>query len=215
MGGSLKISPRLYQEAVTHSSTGEELHNERLEFLGDAVLDMIVSEWLYLHEDSLTEGRMSRIRAAVVRERSLAVVAAKLGLGEQVRLGKGEEKSGARRRPSLLADTLEAVIAAMYLTVGLGETRDFVLDQFSDLLQQACQGTFARDYKSELQERLQANGVGSADYTVTREAGPPHNKTFWVKLSTNGKHLAVGRGKTKKQAEQEAARKALENRLSD
>ncbi|MDD4657761.1 MAG: ribonuclease III [Eubacteriales bacterium] len=216
MDGQLKrISPQLYKEAVTHSSTGEELHNERLEFLGDAVLDMIISEWLYLHKDSLSEGRMSQIRAAVVREESLALAAEGLDLGSKVRISKGEEKSGGRQRPSLLADTLEAVIAAMYLTAGLEETRNFVLSLFAEPLQRACADNFVCDYKSEFQEKMQAAGVESIDYSVTRDAGPDHNKTFWVELTVDGKVLASGSGKTKKQAEQEAARKALCNRLSD
>lgn len=216
MDGQLKkISPQIYKEAITHSSTGEELHNERLEFLGDAVLDMIISEWLYLRKESLSEGRMSQIRAAVVREESLAAAAGKLDLGSKVRMGKGEEKSGGRQRPSLLADTLEAVIAALFLTTGLEETRSFVLSLFAEPLQQACAANFVCDYKSEFQEKMQAAGVESIEYSVTRDAGPDHNKTFWVELTVDGKVLASGSGKTKKQAEQEAARKALCNRLSD
>lgn len=216
MDGQLKkISPQIYKEAITHSSTGEELHNERLEFLGDAVLDMIISEWLYLRKESLSEGRMSQIRAAVVREESLAAAAGKLDLGSKVRMGKGEEKSGGRQRPSLLADTLEAVIAALFLTTGLEETRSFVLSLFAEPLQQACAANFVCDYKSEFQEKMQAAGVESIEYSVTRDAGPDHNKTFWVELTVDGKVLASGSGKTKKQAEQEAARKALRNRLSD
>lgn len=216
MDGQLKkISPQIYKEAITHSSTGEELHNERLEFLGDAVLDMIISEWLYLRKESLSEGRMSQIRAAVVREESLAAAAGKLDLGSKVRMGKGEEKSGGRQRPSLLADTLEAVIAALFLTTGLEETRSFVLSLFAEPLQQACAANFVCDYKSEFQEKMQAAGVESIEYSVTRDAGPDHNKTFWVELTVDGKVLASGSGKTKKQAEQEAARKALRNRLYD
>ncbi|MDD3074244.1 MAG: ribonuclease III [Eubacteriales bacterium] len=214
-GQLMRISPQLYREAITHSSTGEEVHNERLEFLGDAVLDMIISQWLYLHKESLSEGRMSQIRAAVVREESLAAAAAKLDLGSKVRMSKGEEKSGGRQRPSMLADALEAVIAAMYLSVGLEETRNFVLNLLAEPLHRACDDNFVCDYKSEFQEKMQAAGVESIDYSVTRDFGPDHNKTFWVELTVDGNALASGCGKTKKQAEQEAARKALRNRLSD
>lgn len=208
------IDPDLYREALTHSSTGEEVHNERLEFLGDSVLSMIISQWLYTHPGVLSEGRMSQIRAALVREESLALMAEKLDLGDKALLGKGEDRSGGRRRPSLLADTLEAVIAAIYLSAGLEKTRSFVLDLFADHLDQACAGHLGRDYKTELQEILQGAGVEEVAYAVTREAGPPHDKTFWVELMVEGKALAGGKGKTKKQAEQEAARKALANRLS-
>lgn len=209
------IDPQLYREALTHSSLGEELHNQRLEFLGDAVLSMIISEWLFLCADSFSEGRMSQIRAALVREETLAIIAARLDLGGKVRLSKGEEKSGGRRRASLLADTLEAVLASMYLTLGWDQTRDFVLDLFGNLLSQACQGRHVQDYKSELQEIMQAQGIETLDYTVVKETGPPHARTFWIELAVDGKVLATGRGKTKKQGEQEAARQALANRHSD
>ncbi|MGI6364587.1 MAG: ribonuclease III [Bacillota bacterium] len=206
------IAPALLREATTHSSTGEEIHNQRLEFLGDAVLSLIISDWLYSHPEGFSEGRMSQIRAAVVREESLATIARRLELGSILHLGKGEEKSGGRNRTSLLADALEAVIAAHYLSAGLDQTRAVVLELFEDELAKACSDDFIIDYKSELQETLQASGLDSIEYTVTKDAGPDHNKTFWVELSVGGKVLASGSGKTKKQAEQDAARKAL-NRL--
>lgn len=210
-----KIQSQLYKEAITHSSTGEAAHNQRLEFLGDAVLSVIISEWLYSHEESLSEGRMSQIRAAVVREESLAAVARKLDLGSQVRMSKGEEKSGGRLRSSLLADTFEAVIAALYLTAGLEKTRGFVLPLFHDQLQRALAEEFICDYKSLLQEKMHALGADSIEYSVIRDSGPDHDKTFWVELAVDGKALASGVGKTKKQAEQAAARKALGNRQED
>lgn len=208
-----KIHPELLREATTHSSTGEEVHNQRLEFLGDSVLSLVISDWLYANDNAFTEGRMSQIRAAVVREESLAVVARKLDLGNLLRLGKGEEKTGGRTRASLLADALEAVIAAHYLSVGLEQTRALVLSLFEDQLITACSDSYISDYKSELQEKMQAQGQDSIEYTVTKDTGPDHNKTFWVELSVQGKVLATGSGKTKKQAEQEAARRALTNRL--
>ena len=210
-----KIPPQLYREAITHSSAGEDFHNERLEFLGDAVLAMIISQWLFSDAETFSEGRMSQIRAAVVREESLAAAAAKLDLGNKVYMGKGEEKSGGRQRPALLADTFEALVAAMYLSVGLEETRDFVLRQLEGALQKACDDNFISDYKSEFQEKMQAAGVDSIEYSVTKDKGPDHDKTFWVQVSVDGKVLATGSGKSKKQAEQQAARKALLNRLSD
>lgn len=210
-----KIRPQMYREAITHSSAGEDYHNERLEFLGDAVLGMIISHWLFSNTETFSEGRMSQIRAAVVREESLAAVAAKLDLGSKVYMGKGEEKSGGRQRPSLLADTLEALVAAVYLSAGLEATRDFVLSQFAGALQRACDDNYFSDYKTEFQEVMQAAGVESIEYSVTKDIGPDHNKTFWVELTVDGKVLATGSGKSKKQAEQQAARSALLNRLSD
>lgn len=208
-----KILPGLLNEAVTHSSTGEPIHNERLEFLGDSVLDLVISEWLYANQSSYTEGRMSQIRAAVVREESLATIARKLDLGSLLRLGKGEEKSGGRNRASLLADTLEAVIAALYISAGIEDTRAFILSLFEEHLIKASSESYISDYKSEFQERMQAEGIHSIEYTVIKDIGPDHNKTFWVQLSVEGRVLTSARGKTKKQAEQEAARKALANRL--
>lgn len=207
------IAPDLFREAITHSSTGEDVYNQRLEFLGDSVLDLVISDWLFAHQDNLSEGRMSQIRAALVREESLAAVARQLDLGSILRLGKGEEKTGGRTRESLLADALEAVIAAHYLSAGLEETQAMVLSLFKQKLDNICSDNFICDYKSELQEKMQALGWDPIEYTVTKDAGPDHNKTFWVELAVEGKVLASGSGKTKKQAEQEAARKALSNRL--
>jgi ribonuclease-3 len=207
------ISRELFKEAITHSSTGEETHNERLEFLGDAVLGLIISEWLYANSSGFSEGRMSQIRAAVVREESLAAAARKLGLGHHLKLGKGEEKTGGRRRDSLLSDALEAVLAAMFLSSGLDATRFFVVELFQEQLEEITADNFISDFKSEFQEKMQAKGVTSYEYRVTRDTGPDHNKTFWVELTVEDRVVAGGSGKTKKQAAQEAARKALANRL--
>lgn len=209
----LEIEPDLYWQALTHSSTGDKSHNERLEFLGDAVLSLVISDWLYRHPKEFSEGRMSQIRAAFVRETSLAAAAQKLDLGTKVKLGKGEEKTGGRKRPSLLADAMEAVIAALYLSAGLEKTRDFIHSVFRESMGQDFDDSFVRDYKSELQELMQAQGAEHIDYVVSRDAGPAHDKTFWVRLRVDGTTLAEGCGKTKKQAEQQAARNALDNRL--
>ena len=203
----------MLKEAITHSSTGEDVHNQRLEFLGDSVLSHIISDWLYAHPEGFSEGKMSQVRAAVVREESLAEIARQLDLGSYLHLGKGEEKTGGRNRGSLLADALEAVIAAHYLSTSWEQSRAVVLSLFEDSLHLACSEDFISDYKSELQEILQASGLDSVEYTVTKDTGPDHNKTFWVQLKAAGKVLASGSGKTKKQAEQDAARKALANRL--
>lgn len=203
------VSKYLFREAITHSSTGENIHNERLEFLGDSVLGLVISQWLYENPSSFTEGRMSQIRAAVVKEESLAEIARDLDLGYYLRLGKGEEKTGGRSRPSLLADALEAVIAAMYLNSGLETTRNFILTAFADRLKQAVEGKFISDYKSEFQEKMQAKGQTDYLYKIVKDTGPDHNKTFWVELKVADKVVATATGKTKKQAEQEAARRAL------
>ncbi len=203
------IKPPLLRQALTHPSTEEESNNQRLEFLGDAVLSLVITDWLYGHEEGFAEGKMSQIRAAVVKEETLAAVARKLGLGEIVRLGKGEEKTGGRTRASLLADALEAVIAAYYLSAGWEQTRAAVLALFVPYLQKVCSASFIGDYKSQVQEKFQAAGLNDIKYTVIKDCGPDHDKTFWVQLSVGGKALATGTGKTKKQAEQDAARKAL------
>lgn len=207
------ISPALLREAITHSSTGEDVHNQRLEFLGDSVLSHVISDWLYAQQGKYNEGRMSQVRAAVVREESLAKIARQLDLGGILRLGKGEEKTGGRQRDSLLADALEAVIAAHYLSTDWEHSRAVVLSLFEDSLHVACAENFISDYKSELQETMHAAGLDSIEYTVSKDSGPDHNKTFWVELTVAGKLIASGTGKTKKQAEQDAARKALANRL--
>lgn len=201
--------------ALTHSSFANESRKdgdgsyERLEFLGDSVLGMVTAELLYAREPALPEGQMTRLRADLVCENALHRVAVALGLGDFLRLGHGAELTGDRLRPSILADTVESLIAAIYLDGGMEEARrfitGFVLDQ--DLLSRSLPSS---DFKSSLQEYAQRNGVASILYEQIAESGPDHDKTFVFSVSVDGEAAGEGSGKTKKEAEQEAARHALE-----
>ena len=212
--------------ALTHSSATPEIRqerseamdglslaedNERLEFLGDAVLELLASEYLLATFPDWTEGQLSKSRARIVNAESLLTVARRLRLGEHLRLGRGEEKTGGREKPALLADALEAVIAAIYLDSGLAAARE-VLRRV--LFEQAIEERGARiadsDRKSALQELLQGRGQQPAEYRLVGESGPDHQKVFQVEVWGNGTQLARGEGSTKKEAEQRAAKIALE-----
>lgn len=201
--------------ALTHSSYAQESgnpsgSNERLEFLGDAFFDAIIGEELYRTYPDKEEGFLSRARAAIVCEKALAAEGTRLKVGEILRLGKGEEKNGGRKRESIIADAMEAVIGAVYLDGGFGETKRVVLEIFRDLLEDAKSGRFiVRDFKTALQEVLQQHGVTDIRYIPQGEEGPDHDKTFTVRLEVEGKKISEGKGKSKKQAEQHAAEAAL------
>lgn len=206
----------LLEAALTHSSYSREhgdhtQNNERLEFLGDAFFDAIIGEELFHLFPEKEEGVLSRIRATIVCEKSLAQAAVRLELGEFLRLGNGEEKTGGRQRESILADALEAVIGAVYLDGGYETVRSVVLKLFRQVIDDTRRGRFIiHDYKTHLQERLQAQGITQIRYELVEEKGPDHNKTFTVCLHVAGAPQAYGRGKSKKQAEQNAAQAALE-----
>lgn len=206
----------LLETALTHSSYSKEQgagsrYNERLEFLGDAFFDAIIGEELFRMFPEKEEGMLSRYRATIVCEKSLARAAGRLDVGSCLRLGHGEEKSGGRRRESILADCLEAIIGAIYLDGGFEEVKRVVLTQFREALDDTKQGKFIiYDYKTHLQEVLQARGITSIRYELIGEEGPDHNKTFTVALYAGDRPGAKGRGKSKKQAEQMAAKAALE-----
>jgi ribonuclease-3 len=207
--------PPLLLKALTHSSFANERRdsriedNERLEFLGDAVLQISVSDYLYRRFSDLPEGDLTRIRAVVVCEASLAEKAREVNLGEHMYLGRGEEASGGRTRRSLLADAFEAVVGAVYLDRGLTASKDLVLRLLGPALEAAGTGGQPSDYKTALQEKMQreANGLS---YQLLTEAGPDHAKVFTVGVCLAGRVLARGKGTSKKEAEQVAARKALE-----
>lgn len=206
------------ERALTHSSRRRETSetpgdedNEKLEFLGDAVLGALVSEYLVMSFPDWSEGQLSKSRAKLVNAHSLHAAARRLELGRYLQLGRGEEKTGGRDKPAVLADAYEAVVAAIYLDAGLDAARQFVQ---SSLLEEAM-GTGADhlgqpDHKSGLQELLQARGEPSAEYRVVRETGPEHRKTFLVEICVADRVLASGAGASKKEAEQAAARLALE-----
>jgi ribonuclease III len=208
-------NPDLLEEALCHRSYVNEQDvegmrdNERLEFLGDAVLNLIIGHILMERFPLLAEGELSRTRANLVNESRLAQIAANLSLGAHIRLGKGERQSLGRQKKSILADALEAVIAAVYLDGGFQAAFTLVHRLFDRHLRPDRLPTGSHDHKSRLQETLQAVGDPPPGYRVVRESGPDHDKTFHVEV-TAGSLSAEGRGKSKKAAEQDAAQKALE-----
>jgi len=248
--GHTFVRPELLMHALTHRSQAYELamestgkpdergqaegsqpergDNERLEFLGDAVLGVVVAEALYQAHPDWQEGELTRIRAQLVSRRHMAEVALAIGLGEHLRLGKGEERSGGRKKAAILANAMEAVIAAMYLDTGQDARNDGALEPVrrfarehilgsaaDDLARELLSGAALGDHKSALQEHLQATHAGVPVYLVESESGPDHRKRFLVEVrlrTTDGQmgdSLANGIGTTKKKAEQEAARRAL------
>ncbi|HYK39341.1 MAG TPA: ribonuclease III [Candidatus Eremiobacteraceae bacterium] len=215
----------LLEQALTHSSAVPELrasrddgkgdspeigNNERLEFLGDAVLDLLASEYLLENFPDWSEGQLSKSRARLVNARSLERAARKIELGEHLRLGRGEEKTGGRDKPALLADGFEAVVAAVFLDAGL-QTTGKMLKRilFDQALEERGERIADSDRKSALQEILQRSGRPPADYRLVAESGPDHKKVFLVEVWADGNCLGRGEGKTKKEAEQQAARAAL------
>ncbi len=210
---------KLLETALTHSSYAREKnsaeYNERMEFLGDAMLDAIAGEELYRMFPGREEGFLSRTRASLVCEKFLFEVAMKRGIGEHLRLSAGEEKSGGRSRPSILSDAVEALIGAVFLDGGYDAAKDVVLGFLADGLQEVREGrAVTKDYKTALQELLQAEGLSAGDiqYVDAGQSGPDHDKVFTVKLIVAGRQAAEGEGKSKKQAQQNAARAALSRR---
>ena len=217
--GSLKVrfkNPALLEQALIHSSYLNEYpaevpaSNERMEFLGDAVLGFIVAEKLYRSFPDMAEGEMTRVRSALVRRETLAHVAGSLEIGSYLYVGKGEEASGGRQKPANLASALEAVIAAVYLDRGLAVTRKLVLGWLAGEFQAVMAKKKGFDCKSRLQELAQSEYHSSPSYRTLQAAGPDHDKTFTVEVQIGGRVLGKGSGKSKKLAETEAARNALE-----
>ncbi|HEY4580018.1 MAG TPA: ribonuclease III [Candidatus Acidoferrales bacterium] len=207
----------LLERALTHSSAvadgpGEppSADSERLEFLGDAVLGMLVSDYLLASFPDWSEGQLSRGRAHLVNAASLSAAAQRLGLGGHLLLGRGEEKTGGRRKPALLADAFEAVVGAIYLDAGIDPAREFVARALRTAIEAEGDRLGRADYKSELQELLQKCGWPAARYRVLRETGPDHQKKFLVEVSVAGRVAATGAGSNKKESEQSAAQQALE-----
>jgi len=211
----------LYRRALTHSSyanersLGSSAHNERLEFLGDAVLDLVVSALLYDRFPEMPEGMLTRLRAEAVREESLARLAVKLNLGDHLRLSRGEKLSGGRERPSILADALEAVVAAIYLDLGLPAAIGAVERLYSPLLREMESGVLWNDYKSLIQEYAQGRLSLTPEYLIVDEEGPDHLKTFSANILIGGRVYGSGKGRTKKEAEQEAARDAYDKLVGE
>ena len=201
--------------ALTHRSwcaehPGDE-SNERLEFLGDAVLGVVVTDHLFSAFPDLPEGQLAKARAAVVSSTTLAEVGRELGVGLDLRLGKGEDASGGREKASILADAVEAVLGAMYLDGGVEPVRRLVLEQLSERIDQAAERPGDKDYKTRLQEIAAHDGFTPPVYALT-ESGPDHHKRFHATVAVGGERLGAGTGTSKKEAEQKAARAAYERR---
>ena len=199
--------------AMTHSSYANEHKleesNERQEFLGDAVLSITVSEYLF-RRFHMAEGDLTRIRASIVCEKSLCAFAQEIGLGQALLLGKGEEHTGGRNRPSILADAFEALIAAIYLDGGLRAAQQFILPLVERTLTSGERQEIFSDYKTLLQEIVQKNPGEQLSYRLVEESGPPHDKSFVVEVLLNSNIIGKGQGRSKKAAEQSAAKQALE-----
>ena len=204
----------LLQNALTHSSYANErwhnslMSNERLEFLGDSVLGMVVAEYLYRNFPDRPEGELTRMRADMVCEQALSVVAERIGLGGHLLLGRGEEQSGGRNRASILADAVESVIAAMFLDGGMEAAKAFI-DRFV-LCDVPVTKLHNADYKTALQEKVQEKKNQTLAYALVGESGPDHDKRFAVQVTLNGNVVGTGTGSSKKRAEQDAARDAME-----
>ncbi|MDF2891660.1 MAG: Ribonuclease [Clostridia bacterium] len=206
----------LLNTALTHSSYTANRHevlehNERLEFLGDSVLSMIISQYIFKSCNEMAEGQLTRIRANIVCEQSLYAAARKINLGRYLLLSKGEELTGGRTRPSILADAFEALIAAIYLDGGIGKAKIFVLNKLSNIIKQAIQNKIISDFKSFIQEHIQKSSQGKITYMLLSEEGPDHNKIFEMAIMLEDKILGKGQGASKKEAQQAAAKNAIDN----
>jgi ribonuclease-3 len=205
------LDPSILERALTHRSYAYENGglptNERLEFLGDAVLGLVITDALYRRYPDEPEGQLAKLRASVVNMKALADVGRTLGLGAYVRLGRGEETTGGRDKSSILADALEALIGAVYLAKGAAAAREWVLEAFAGLLREAAQLGAGLDWKTSLQELAAGRALGVPEYVVT-EAGPDHAKTFAATAVVGGDAVGAGEGRSKKEAEQRAAEAA-------
>lgn len=205
----------LLKNALTHTSYAFEKHvnsNEKLEFLGDSILEFISSKYLYQNFPKLSEGEMTKVRATIVCEDSLYKIAKKHNFSDFLFLGKSELASHDEVRKAIMADSVEAVIAAIYFDSGLDEAEKFIIENLKDEALIASKNVGQKDYKTVLQEKLQEHGEVHIKYEIIKEEGPDHDKKFTARVSCNNKILATGEGKTKKNAEMEAARKALNNK---
>lgn len=204
----------LLKKALTHTSYAYENRvesNEKLEFLGDSILEFISSKYIYTCYPNLKEGEMTKVRAEVVCEDSLYKVAQKHNFSDFLYIGRSEYACKGNEKPAILADSVEAVIAAMYFDGGLERTEQFIISNLKDKIAISTKNVGMKDHKTVLQEKLQQNGDVNIKYSVIDTQGPDHDKTFFVKVECNDIELATGEGKTKKQAEMNAAEKALEN----
>ena len=204
----------LLKKALTHTSYAYEHHiesNEKLEYLGDSILEFISSKYLYNHYQQLKEGEMTKVRATVVCEDSLYQIAKKHNFSDFLYLGRSEKMNHGKLSKAILADSVEAVIAAMYLDSGIEQVEKFIIQNLEEPIKKASQEVGNKDYKTVLQEKLQVHGTVDIKYYITKEEGPDHDKSFESKVECNGKVLGKGSGKSKKASEMMAAKNALEN----
>lgn len=204
---------KLINQALTHTSYANENKvesNEKLEFLGDAILEVTISKYLYKNYPNLREGEMTKVRASVVCEKSLYEIAKKHNFSEFLNLGKSEIANHGKERPAILADSVEAVIAAIYLDSSMENAEKFILNNLKQSVEIASKHVGMKDYKTVLQEKLQTGGAVNIEYITIEEKGPDHDKSFTVELKVNGQVKTYGTGKSKKEAEMQAAKKALE-----
>lgn len=206
----------LLAEALTHPSLAYEskrphFDNQRLEYLGDAVIQLILTDELFRLFPSFSEGRLTKLRSRLVSRSALCRYAHKIDLGEYLLLGKGESASGGRKRPSNLADAIEALAGAIYLDGGIGKAREFLLNNFSEFIEQIVDEPEENNPKGELQEQLQSIAPTSPSYSIVSQEGPDHSKSFVAEVTWEGTILGRGTGKSKKEAETQAAANALEN----
>jgi ribonuclease-3 len=213
--GCIFENKELLTEALTHRSFYYEnpdkstSHNERLEFLGDSVLGFVIVEYLFLSEKNLTESAMAKIKSYLVKESVLSEIAGSLFLGEYLRLGKGEEATGGRKKKSLLSDAIEAVLGAIYLDSGYQKAREVVLKLFKNKIDSIMHSAVVSDYKTELQERTQLLFSTLPEYRVIKQEGEEHKKMFTIEVFIDGKRLGMGTGRSKKEAQTFAAKEAL------
>lgn len=211
--GYVFVNKNLLKTALSHSSYANENHtrsNERLEFLGDSVLSIIISECIFNKMKNVNEGDLSKIRAALVCEHSLAEVAKTIHLSELIFLGRGEEKNGGRLRESIVSDAFEAVLGAIYLDSNIQTAREWLLGIMADRIDKAVNGKLYSDYKTALQEIVQRDGRSFVSYKTIEESGKEHERCFVVQAYVNGVEKCIARGRSKKEAEQAAARKTIE-----
>lgn len=210
------MSTALLRQAFTHASFAREANlgatasNQRLEFLGDAVLDVILVEYLYLRHPDVPEGQLTKMKATAARSQTLARIARQLHLGTYLLLGRGEQETGGREKPSLLADSFEALVGAIYLAAGLETTRSFILSRFEQMLAEIEAQSTIYDHKTSLQELLQEHAKQTPSYVTVQTLGPPHDRTFVVRVQFRGMNIGEGQGSSKQAAQQAAARHALE-----
>jgi ribonuclease-3 len=213
----LKLSftdKRLLNIAITHSSYANQKknikYNERLEFLGDSVLQLTITEYLFQTYQYKSEGELTKLRALIVCENSLYELAKLWDLGKYMYMSRGEELTGGRERVSILADCVEAVLAAIYLDKGFDEVKRYIIKNFKGIISKAINNEIILDYKTKLQEILQKNGEVQIQYNLTKHEGPPHRREFFVNVTVNNKVMGQGVGYSKKEAEQVAAKEAIE-----